>query len=110
MLELVADCSDPGETVFDPCVGRGTTALACRLLGRDCVAIERDEREAALATERETAPLIARDRVRAVAWAAKARAEAEAIPEPTDDSMLPCWERAQRKIDAVARVEGALNP
>jgi site-specific DNA-methyltransferase (adenine-specific) len=109
MLELVADFSDPGETVFDPCVGRGTTALACRILGRNCVGVERDATEAALAEAREAAPLTPRDRVRAIEWAAKARAEAEAIPEPADDSMAPCWERAQRKIDAVARVESALG-
>lgn len=39
-LALVSAFSDPGQTVFDPCVGRGTTALACKLLGRGLVAAE----------------------------------------------------------------------
>ena len=106
MLELVADFSDPGETIFDPCAGRGTTALAARILGRECLAVERDPVEARLAEARALAPLTPRDLARAREWAARARAEAEAIPEPRDDSELPTWERAQRKIDAVSRVEG----
>lgn len=52
MLDLVSWFSDPGDLVFDPFAGRGTTALACLLLGRSCVALEIDPEEAARAQAR----------------------------------------------------------
>lgn len=45
-LDLVAWFSDPRELVLDPCAGRGTTALACALLGRSCLSFEIDTTEA----------------------------------------------------------------
>ena len=39
---LVATHSNAGDTVFDPCAGSGTTARACRKLGRKFVIIEKD--------------------------------------------------------------------
>lgn len=42
MKELVELFSDAGETVLDPFAGSGTTAVACKQLGRRCVAFERD--------------------------------------------------------------------
>ena len=42
LLDLVSYFSDPGETVFDPCAGSGTTGLACKLLGRQFVGLEVD--------------------------------------------------------------------
>jgi site-specific DNA-methyltransferase (adenine-specific) len=52
MLELVEYFSDPGETVLDPCVGSGTTGLACKLLGREFIGYEIDSEWARKATER----------------------------------------------------------
>lgn len=42
LLDLVSYFSDPGETLFDPCAGSGTTGLACKLLGRQFVGLEID--------------------------------------------------------------------
>ncbi len=41
---LVLDYVPPGETVLDPFVGSGTTALACIQSGRNYIAIEKDEK------------------------------------------------------------------
>ena len=52
MLALVADFTDPGETILDPFAGSGTTGVACLRLGRQFVGIEKDEKYFALACER----------------------------------------------------------
>ncbi len=106
MLDLVSWYSDPGETVFDPCAGAGTTALAARLLGRECVALELDATWAAHATARELDALSDRDRERATEWVTSTLNEAERVPAPkaADGSDVRTWERAQRRIADAARV------
>jgi site-specific DNA-methyltransferase (adenine-specific) len=52
MMRLVEQFTDPGDLVFDPFCGSGTTGVACLRLGRRFVGVERDERYAALACER----------------------------------------------------------
>lgn len=52
MMELVADFTDPGETVLDPFAGSGTTGVACLRLGRRFIGIEKDPKYFALACER----------------------------------------------------------
>ena len=42
MKRLLKTYTNEGNTVFDPFAGSGTTALACLLLGRRCVAIEKE--------------------------------------------------------------------
>jgi site-specific DNA-methyltransferase (adenine-specific) len=42
MLAVVSDYSRPGEVVCDPCLGGGTTLVACVKLGRRGIGIERD--------------------------------------------------------------------
>jgi len=51
-LDLVSWFSEPGERVLDLCAGRGTTAVACALLGRDFLGAELDPAEAGRAQER----------------------------------------------------------
>ena len=106
MLDIVSWFSDPGDRVLDVCAGMGTTALACRLLGRECVALELDERWIAPATARETGALSDRDRTRAEEWCESTHAEASARPAPkaADGSDVKTWERAQRRLADVARV------
>ncbi len=41
--KLVKYFSEPGDLVLDPFIGSGTTALACRFLGRNCTGIDIDE-------------------------------------------------------------------
>ena len=46
-LQLPETCillsTKPGDLVLDPFVGTGTTAVACKLLGRDCIGIDNSE-------------------------------------------------------------------
>lgn len=111
MLDLVSWFSDPGESVIDPCAGSGTTALACRLLGRDCVALERDEQWANHALGRVRGPLSDRDRARAEEWCGWILDEAGRVPEPKadDGSDVKTYERAQRRIADAVRVYEALT-
>ena len=50
-IPLIADLmrlySNPGETVFDPYAGNGTTLAVARLLGRKAIGIERNESQCA---------------------------------------------------------------
>jgi DNA modification methylase len=64
MRWLVRLVCPPGGVVLDPFLGSGTTAVACRQEGRDCVGIERDPAYFAIAERRlagvsEDAPLFA---------------------------------------------------
>jgi site-specific DNA-methyltransferase (adenine-specific) len=52
MLALVADFTDPEETILDPFAGSGTTGVACLRLGRKFIGIEKDPTYFALACER----------------------------------------------------------
>lgn len=54
LLEWVAKFSDPGETILDPFMGSGTTGVACAMLGRRFIGIEKDERYFDLAVRRIT--------------------------------------------------------
>ena len=49
---LVKEFTDPGDLIIDPCGGGFTTALACYLLHRRCLASDCDERAVRLGTER----------------------------------------------------------
>jgi site-specific DNA-methyltransferase (adenine-specific) len=55
-IELARRCirlsTWPGEVIFDPFAGSGTTLLAARQLGRHAIGIERSDAYCALATER----------------------------------------------------------
>jgi site-specific DNA-methyltransferase (adenine-specific) len=51
-LDLVSWFTEPGETVFDPCAGRGTVGVACAVLGRGYVGLEIDPAEHARAEAR----------------------------------------------------------
>ena len=44
MLQLIEDFTNPGETILDSFGGSMTTAVACKMLGRKCIAIEKEER------------------------------------------------------------------
>jgi hypothetical protein len=102
LLDLVSYFSDPGETVFDPCAGSGTTGLASKWLGRQFVGLEVDPQWAAhanrrieaatpgapLASDRDQARLDrwkrsqaerAADRERVEAHTAEVRAKADAV-------------------------------
>jgi site-specific DNA-methyltransferase (adenine-specific) len=52
MRAIVADYSDPGETVLDPFMGSGTTGIACALLGRAFIGIEMEEKYFDIACQR----------------------------------------------------------
>lgn len=112
MLALVSDYSDPGETVFDPCCGSGTTCLAAQLLGRATVGIDCSAEAVARAHDRVAMPLrlSARDEERAVRWVLETREEARRTPFPkaANGSDVRTYERAQRRLaDAAAVVRNA---
>lgn len=52
MLELVELFTDPGDTILDPYCGSGTTGLACKILGRDFIGIEKSQKFARIAEAR----------------------------------------------------------
>jgi len=52
MLALVADFTDPEETILDPFCGSASTGVACLRLGRKFIGIEKDPTYFALACER----------------------------------------------------------
>lgn len=52
MCRLVEDYSRPGDTVCDPCMGSGTTGIACLRTGRKFIGIEKDPAHFATALER----------------------------------------------------------
>lgn len=90
LLDVVSWFSDPGDLVVDPVVGSGTTALACRLLQRDCVAVELDEAWAERAALREVSPLSDRDQERFERWLTlqqERSVKLEAILEKEPDSV-----------------------
>lgn len=50
--QLVSDFTDPGELVFDPFAGSGTTGVACKRLGRNFIGFEKDPTFHAAAVKR----------------------------------------------------------
>lgn len=58
-LPIIEYSCRPGGLVLDPMAGSGTTALACKLLGRDCTLIEARQEYIAMAEHRlaDDAPL-----------------------------------------------------
>ena len=52
IAKLILASSNPGDLVFDPFVGSGTTAVTAKKLGRHYVGIEREKEYVALALKR----------------------------------------------------------
>lgn len=50
--DIVAWWSNPDDTVLDPFMGSGTTAVACKLLGRKFIGCEREEKYVEIAVKR----------------------------------------------------------
>jgi DNA modification methylase len=52
MKHYIENSTQPGQIVFDPFMGSGTTGVAAMLCGREFIGIERDEKWFAIAEER----------------------------------------------------------
>ena len=50
--ELIRDNTNEGDIVFDPCMGSGTTGVACKNLNRNFIGIELDKKYFDIAKER----------------------------------------------------------
>lgn len=89
-LDLVAWFSNPGDLVYDPCCGRGTTALACAILGRRFLGCETQAEEVRLGLARvdawERGELLPRDEERLRRWETS-------VGYPGDHSNQTPWER-----------------
>ena len=100
-LDLVSWFSDPEELVVDLTAGRGTTAVACALLGRDFVGAELNPEEAVLALERieaaQRGQLSERDTERLLRWSEST------LAEDTSTSTAPAQARAAARKEDVAR-------
>jgi site-specific DNA-methyltransferase (adenine-specific) len=80
-LDLVSWFTQPGERVFDPFAGSGAIGLACRILGRDYLGLENDEKWQPRAHARITASgLSERDTERLQRWIFRSD-EPEAVSE-----------------------------
>lgn len=102
LLDLVSWFTDPDDLVFDPCVGAGTTALACRLLGRSFVGFEIDASWAEKARARVEAPTLSdRDRERYERWV-RSKAEQDAAAEEREKIN----QKARAKNDAAKKAKG----
>lgn len=111
MLDMVSWWSDPGENVVDPMAGAGTTALACKLLGRSCFAVERDEQWWPVASRRLALDWIPRDLERVREWVETTTAEATthlARPAAANGEDQNTRRRAQARLDDAARVRAYL--
>ena len=104
MLSLVSDFSDVGETVFDPCMGSGTTAQACQLLDREVLGVEALRPAYLLAEERLRTEISKRNRERAERWVVETVEEARTVPAPKGRHDIRTYERAQRRISDATRV------
>ena len=49
---ILKDFTEEGDTILDPFLGSGTTARACKDLGRKCIGIEREEKYCKIAINR----------------------------------------------------------
>lgn len=52
LISLILDCTKPGDTIFDPFMGSGTTGVACVQTGRNFIGIEIDPTYFAIAQKR----------------------------------------------------------
>jgi hypothetical protein len=115
MLDMVSWFSNPGETVFDPCAGAGTTGLACRLLGRSFWGCELIEKWASVATARLTGSLSERDLERVSRWLTSTREEARGVlalkphPKGADKKTRARAERRLADADTVERAATLLR-
>lgn len=107
MLSLVSWFSDVGETVCDPTCGAGTTGLACKLLGRNAVLVDRNEDALAVANARCHGDLSSRDVERAQRWVEFQR-EWLAHGSPTTLAGEERYRRATVDTDMVEQAVGAL--
>jgi hypothetical protein len=104
-LAIVSAYSDPGETVLVTCAGWGTEAQACRLLGRDCVAVEVDPVTCARAQARIDSPVSARDQERAHRWVDATLAETASDSHVSE----PARARARTRANDARTVMAALG-
>lgn len=111
-LDMVCYLSEPGELIHDPTCGRGTTGVACVLLGRRFVGCELDATEAVLGQDRIAkalrGELSARDSERVSRWLDTLQ-EAAYVKVPTKPEEIRAWERAQRRLRDGAYLVNALR-
>lgn len=95
-LDLVSWFSSPGDLVADLCVGSGTTARACQILGRRFVGTEIDAETHARATGRLASPLSDSERERVQRFVDRVHTE-----RPVDAKFPPAVRRQEvRQVDA----------
>ncbi len=117
MLQMVSWFSAPGETVFDPCAGRGTTGQACRLLDREFWGCELDPEECARASVRLAGALSPTDVREARAFADEQLEEAHGVlslprtihPKTRKFTDEQTRARAARRIEDAHRVLGNIT-
>lgn len=103
LLRIVSYFTEPGETVYDPFGGSGTTAQACRILDRNCVSFELDPYWADHARQRVTYSLSELDKADVLEWLAR---DDEPVAQQTEG---PSVIRAKNRADDKARARHFLG-
>jgi site-specific DNA-methyltransferase (adenine-specific) len=55
---LIRTYSNEGDTILDPCMGSGTTGVACVNTNRDFIGIEKEEKYFKIAENRMNNPIL----------------------------------------------------
>jgi len=108
-LEIVNDFSEFGERVFDPFAGFGTIPLACRLLGRECLGVEKRADWAKRAEQREVGLISTRDLTRAEEWLERTFAEVARCEAMNDGEDTKSAERCARRKAGAEHVRRAIK-
>jgi modification methylase len=110
LARILLSATQPGDLVFDPFFGSGTTGAVAKRLGRDYIGIERDEAYAAAARQRiEAVSPLPEDAIAAApAKRSEPRIAFQAVVEAGLIAPGAALSDAKRRHHAIVRADGTL--